>query len=138
MRLSAKMIKNVEHVNNFQYTDEVEIQEGNENEFYFQLVDLDKVPLAEDSKVLPDLPLRYMSEDGSLVVEFDSLFDDETFEVAATQPFALDSSIWKVTLTEDQVPKTGNMVFRFTENSKTKRVSVRNVIRVTLEDLGGC
>jgi hypothetical protein len=138
MRLSAKMLKNVANVNHFEYQDQIEIFEGNENEFHFQLVDLDKITTEKDSKALPDHPLRYMSENTSLVVEFDSLFDDEKFEVSATQPFALDSSIWKVSLTEEQTPKTGNMTFRFTEDGKTKRVSVRNVIRVTLEDQGGC
>ena len=138
MRLSAKILKNVANVNHFEYQDQIEIFEGMENEFYFQLVDLDKVTTEKDSKPLPDHPLRYMSEDSTLVVEFDSLFDDEQFEVTATQPFLLDSSIWKVVLTEEQTPKTGNMIFRFTENSKTKRASVRNAIRVTLETQGGC
>ena len=139
MRLSAKLLKNVASVNHYQYEDQVTLSEGQENEFYFQVVDLDKLTYGKDSEALPDHPLRIMTEDtASLIVEFDSVFDGESFEVAATKPFSLDSSIWKVSLTEQQLPKTGNFIFRLTVGSKTMRAVVRNSIRVELSDVGGC
>jgi len=139
MRLSAKLLKNVSSVNHFQYEDQAYIVEGSSNEFYFQLVDLDKLTYGKDSEALPDHPLRYMPATGSTIVaEFDSLFEDDQFTINATQPFPQDASIWKVEMTEEQIPKSGNFIFTLTENSKSKRVVVRSAITVELNDVGGC
>jgi hypothetical protein len=139
MRLSAKMLKNVANVNHFQYEDQVYILEGSTNEFYFRLVDLNKLTYGKDSESLPDHPLRYIPAVGATIeVEFDSLFDDEKFTVNATQPFPEDRSIWKVQLNDDQLPRTGNFIFTLTEGTNTKRVVVRGAISVELNDVGGC
>jgi len=139
MRLSSKILKNVSNVNHYQYEDQAYIFEGQENEFYFQLVDLDKLTYWKDSEVLPDHPLRYMTaEDAEIVVNFSSLFDDDQFDVTATRPFPQDSSIWKVSLTDSQLPRTGNLIFTFTENGKSKRVVVIHAINTTLLEIGGC
>lgn len=139
MRLSAKMLRNVDGVNSFQYADQNYIYEGQENEIYLQIVDLDKRTKEGDSEALPQHPLRYMPEAGAtLKGEFDSLFDDEEFEVVATQPFPQDSSIWKMTLSAEQLPKTGNLTIVLTEGTKVKRSIIRNVITVYLNDVGSC
>jgi len=140
MRLSAKILKNVSGVNHFEYGSTAYISENNVNEIYFQLVDLDKtLDPKNDYSALPNYPLRYMPATGAtLSVIFDSLFDDAQFEKAATQPFAQDSSIWKVELAADELPKSGNFIFALTEGSSTKRAVVKGAISVSLEEVGSC
>jgi hypothetical protein len=139
MRLSAKMLKNVSSVNHFQYEDQAYLVEGQTNEIYFQLVDLDKLTYGKDSEALPDHPLRYMPASGAtLEASFDSLYDEEKFTKSATQPFTQDPSIWKIELTEEELPKTGNFSFVLTEGSSKKKVVVRFAINVQLNDVGGC
>jgi hypothetical protein len=138
MRLSAKILKSVANVNHFGYADQATIVEGSSNEFYLQLVDLDKLTYGKDSEALPDHPLRYMPAAGAaLVATFSSLFEDEGFQINASQPFTDDKSIWKVELTDEQLPKTGNLILTLTENGNSRRFVVRFAIRVELNDVGG-
>lgn len=140
MRLSAKILKNVSNINHFNYADQATIVEGSSNEFHLQLVDLDKLTYDKDSVALPDHPLRYIPATGAtLVATFSSLFEDEEFSVSATQPFTDDKSIWKVGLTDEQLPKTGNLILTLTENGNSKKFVVRFAIRTELsDDFGGC
>jgi hypothetical protein len=140
MRLSAKILRNVANVNHFGYTDQATIVEGSSNEFHLQLVDLDKLTYGKDSEALPDHPLRYMPAAGAtLTATFSSLFEDEEFQISASQPFVDDKSIWRVELTDEQLPKTGNLVLTLVENGNNKRFVVRFAINVELNDnVGGC
>ena len=63
MRLSAKILKNVNHVNSWQYASQCFMQEGQANTLYLQLVDLDlSTPIApEKSPANPEHPIRYIS-----------------------------------------------------------------------------
>lgn len=140
MRLSAKIIRSVSGVNHWEYATEAFIQEGQVNEIYFQLVDLDKTHYLEKSRSLPDFPLRYIPQ-GTVVeveAEFPALIDDEVITIVATQPFLDDKSIWKVTFAEDQVPSSGNFIIRLTEDGATKTFLTRNTLRVELLEVGGC
>jgi len=140
MRLYAKMLKNVSNVNHFEYTATTYVAEGGVNDIYFQLVDLDKVYYPGiDTSTLPNNPLRYMPATGSTIdVIFDSLFDDAQFVKTATQPFAQDASIWKVSLAADEIPSSGNFIFELTESGSVKRVTVKNVMNVSLNEVGSC
>lgn len=140
MRLSAKMLKNVSSVNHFEYSATAFLSEGSANEVYFQLVDLDKVYYpGVDTSALPNTPLRYMPASGATVsVIFDSLFDDAEITLAATQPFAQDSSIWKVALAVDEIPASGNFIFSLTEGTSVKRSVVKNALNVSLNEVGSC
>lgn len=139
MRLSAKILKNVANVNSFQYDEQAYLSEGSTNEFYFQLVDLGRLTYGKDSQEFPDHPLRYMPQAGATVsAEFDSLEDDEKFSVNATQPFANDTSIWKISLLPTQLPRSGNFSITLTEGSSVQKATIKQAISTTLNDVGGC
>lgn len=140
MRINAKMLRNVSGLNHWEYASEAFLQEGQINEFYLQLVDLNKIQPAEKSKSQPDFPLRYITQAAvaSLVVTFPALDSGDQFDIVATQPFADDKSIWKVTIPSTQTPSSGNITVSFTEDGVQKTFVVRNAIRVELLNVGGC
>lgn len=140
MRINAKIIKNVSSVNHWEYSNEAYLQEGQVNEFYFQLVDLDKIHPAEKSKPLPDFPLRYISQATTVSVEvtFPYIDSTEQFSVVATQPFADDKSIFKATLASTQIPNSGGIIIKLTEDGQEKQFLLRNAIRVESVNAGGC
>ena len=146
MRLNARILKNVANVNNWEYGDTVYVQEGQSNDFYIQLVDLDMTPVEGDSGSLPEHPMRYLPQGTaiSLEVTFPALraeSDDdgaEQFDVAATQPFTDDSSIWKVSLASDQTPKSGNINVSLTVDSNTYRFLITQAIQTSVLNVGSC
>ena len=140
MRLNAKIIKNVSSVNHWEYTDSAYLQADQINDFYFQLVDLDKIQPGEKSKALPDFPLRYMPQGAvvSLSVTFPDLNPDNQFTVLATQPFADDKSIFKVTLSSAQVPNSGAIQVSLTEDGVVRNFNLKGAIKVELQNNGGC
>ena len=140
MRLNAKILKNVANINQWQYASQTTIQEGQANEIYVQLVDLDKTPGIEKSSVLPDFPLRYISQAAAQALQatFPSIDDAAEFAVSGTQPFADDKSIWKFTLTASQLPKSGNFKLKLTEDGVDKFILVKNSIVVDLLNVGSC
>ena len=147
MRINAKILKNVANVNNWQYVSQANIQEGQANELYFQLVDLDIIPNNEDQSVsLPASPMRYIPQGTAISVEITfpalrSEGDDagaEQFAVAASQPFSDDGSIWKISLTSSQLPKSGSLTVKLTIDGVDKYFLVNNAISVDLLNVGGC
>ncbi len=133
MRLNAKILNNVASVNQFEYADQANIQEGQINEIYFQLVDLDK-------SLAQDCPLRYLSQAAVLAVEvtFPSIDDAAIITLDATQPFSDDKSIWKINLTSSQLPNSGAMQVKVTEDGADKLFNVQGAISVSLINDGGC
>lgn len=139
MRLNAKILKNVANVNNWQYANQASIQEGQANEIYFQFVDYDKVPGSDKSSALPDSPLRYMPQgEVSVSATFPSIDTALEFTVVATQPFADDKSIWKISLLSTQLPKSGNFKIKLTEDGADKNILAKNAIAVDLLNVGSC
>lgn len=139
MRLNAKIIKNVSSVNHWEYTDSAYLQEGQINEFYFRLVDLDKIHPGEKSKILPDFPLRYIPQGTTTVsVTFPDLNPENEFSASASQPFADDKSIFKITLASNQVPNSGGMRISITEDGNVRSFMLKNAIKVERQQLGGC
>lgn len=140
MRLNAKLLKNVANVNQWQYANQASVQEGQVNEIYIQLVDLDKMPGIDKSSVLPDFPLRYIPQGAVIAVQatFPSIDDDLEFSVLGTQPFVDDKSIWKFSLSNTQLPKSGNFKVKITEDGVDKFILVKNGISVDLLNIGGC
>lgn len=140
MRLNAKIIKNVSNVNHWEYADSAYLQEGQINDFYFQLVDLEKIHSNEKSKALPDFPLRYIPQ-GTVVsvsVTFPDLNPDSQFVIAASQPFVDDKSIFKVTLGSTQLPNSGAIQIALTEDGNTRTFLLKNAIKVEAQNPGGC
>ena len=140
MRLNAKIIKNVANVNNWKYANQASVQEGQVNEIYVQLVDLDMVPGADKSVALPENPMRYLPQGTVIALEatFPSIDDAAELIVAATQPFSDDKSIWKITLSSAQLPKSGNFKLKLTIDGADKFILVKNGVSVDLLEVGGC
>jgi hypothetical protein len=129
MKLSAKFLKNVANINNFQYADQWDIAEGSAQRLYFQIVD----KLKDD--------LRYMSQAtviDSVTVTFLSINDDSEIVKTATQAWADDKSIWYIDLAADEVPNSGAVKFSITEDGVTKTFRVAQAIVVDLLEAGGC
>lgn len=141
MRLSAKILKNVVNVNSWSYASQAYLQEGQANSIYIQLVDLDKSVISnEKSEAFPERPMRYLSQAAAISIEaqFDSIDDAEEFEVAGTQPFSDDKSIWKFDLSSAQNPKSGNFVIQLTEDGIAKQFVVKQAVVVESLEIGGC
>lgn len=142
MRLNAKMLKNVVDVNHYQQSSQAYISEGQPNDMYIQLIDLDWSTKAspEQSAAFPQFPIRYISQASSIEVKatFLALDDDEEFEVIATQAFTDDKSIWKFALTASQTPNAGNLLITVTEDGIARSFVIQNGISVDLINRGGC
>jgi len=146
MRLSAKMLKNVANVNNFEFADSAHVQEGQINDIYLQLVDLDMTPIDGDSESLPEHPMRHLPQGAAIGLEitFPALRNEsddpapEQFTVAATQPFADDKSIWKVTLASTQTPKSGNIKAKLTVDGEDQFFLAINAVKTSTLEVGSC
>ena len=141
MRLNARMLKNVASVNQWEYANEAHAQEGQVNDIYIQLVDLDKLPQIDKSVVLPEFPLRHIPQyttSVALEVTFESIDDAAEFSIAGSKPFPQDESIWKFTLSSTQTPQSGNVKFKLTTDGSDKYFLVISGIRVDLLNVGGC
>jgi len=141
MRLNAKMLKNVASVNQWDYANEAHVQEGQVNEIYIQLVDLDKTAEIDKSTALPQFPLRHMPQYTTTVAleaTFESIDDAFQFIVAGSQPFPQDESIWKFTLSSSQLPQSGNLKLKLTTDGSDSYFLVISAIRADLLEVGGC
>lgn len=142
MRLSAKMLKNVVGVNNWSHSNQAYLSEGQANDVYIQLVDLDWTTKAspEQSSAFPQYPIRYISQASAVEVKatFLDIDDDQEFEIIATQPFADDKSIFKFSLSNSQIPNSGNLLITITEDNVSKSFIIQNAITVSLLNVGGC
>lgn len=128
MRLYAKAVINYENINNFDTADEWNIRAGEENTLYFQLTNLNKNGL------------RFIPTVGSTVeVTFPSIDDDSIITVSAAQVDVQDGSLWKIDLSDTQIPSSGNVLFSVVSGGVTRKFSVLSLISVEHpgED-GGC
>jgi hypothetical protein len=142
MRINARMLKNIIDVNHWQYSNQTRVSEGQANDVYIQLVDLDwsVKDTQENLSAFTQFPIRYISPASVISVKatFLSLDDDQEFEVIATQPFVNDGSIFKFALTSVQVPSVGNLKITVTEDSVDKVFIIKQAIVVDLLEQGDC
>ena len=133
MRLNARLLKNVAGVNYWEYANEAHIQEGQANDVYIQLVDLDK-PLGKDC------PLRYLSQATTVSIEATSpsIDDDQVITIAGSQVFPDDKSIWKFTFSSIQLPNSGAIQIKLTEDGVNKFFNILAALSVSLINDGGC
>jgi hypothetical protein len=133
MLLSARILTNVNGVNDYDYADSAEFVEGDTPSIYFQLVDASR-----DRALEGFVPAgrRYVPASGAtLQVVIDSVDDAKKVTRAASQPFANDPSIWRVTvLTTDVIKGTKRLLLTLTEGSAVLRANVPNAIRVHAAD----
>lgn len=138
MQLSAKILKNVSNVNAWEYVAEVSMSEGQSNEFYIQLVDLDR-SLDNKSRVATEFPLRYLPiGTSSMQAFFDNLEDSAQFTINGSQPFPQDMSIWKFELSSSQLPSSGNLRFTLVENGQSKTFLIKGGLSIQLLEVGSC
>ena len=120
MRISAKMIKNYVNVNAFEYSNQWSIRAGDPNTLYFQLVDLDRDGMRHIPTPAPI----------GVSVIFPSIDTAQVITSVASQPDALDTSVFKIDLSASQIPNSGNVRFEFTEGTTIRRFNILNGIAV--------
>jgi hypothetical protein len=123
VKLSSKLLKNVDGLNAWAHTDSWTVRSsdgvGEAVSLYFQIADMDRDGI------------RYIPAAGSTVqVTFPHLDDDLEFSVAGTFPYADDRSIVKIDLTPSQVPASGAVRFALTEGAATKKWVVFQAVQV--------
>lgn len=128
MRLSVKLIKNYANINNFDFASEWTVREGDQNNLYFQIVNLD-----QDS-------LRYLPTNVSysLQVTFPAVNGDNVIVKTAVQADSLDRSVWYVTLNSTDLPSSGNVQFALTEGTAIRRWGALSALQVEKLNDGGC
>jgi hypothetical protein len=96
MLLSLRTLQSATSANDFSYADEAEWTAGDTFNWYFQLVDLSRDRAIDGFK--PE-GRRYMPAAGAtLTVLFGNIDDAKKVTRAATQPYPLDPSIWRVSV----------------------------------------
>lgn len=131
MLLSAKPLKNVMNINSWQYCNAWMVSSGQPFDLYFQLVDLEKDTAISPKGGFTDTNIRYIPQGTtSAQVVFDALDDDEVITVNASQPFADDKSIWKISLLSTQVPNSGNVKVIVTEAGVVKSFIMKQAVSV--------
>lgn len=117
MLLSARMLNNVASVNAFDWAENVEFTQGDQVDVYFQLIDA-----SLDKAVKGYVPAgrRYMPAAGAtLSVTIANIDDAVQIVRSASQPFANDPSIWKVSvLNSDKIVGTCALVLVLNESGK--------------------
>jgi hypothetical protein len=128
MKLSAKLLKNVANINNFQYISQWDIAEGSVQRLYFQIIDTHKDGL------------RYMTQATvySATVTFLSVDTNQEIVKNATQAWPDDKSIFYIDLDANEVPNSGAVKFSLTEDGQEKKFRVEQAIVVELLSSGGC
>ncbi len=129
MLLAARMLNNVQSVNSFDWTSQVEFTQGDQVDIYFQLVDatLDKAV----GKFSPS-GRRYVPAAGAtLTVKLDNIDDNVAITRPASQPFSQDGSIWKVTiLSSDVLMGTCALALTLLEGAKQTRGRVEAAVLI--------
>jgi hypothetical protein len=123
------MLQDVASVNSYELTEEVEFTQGDTVDIYFQLVD---ASLDKAVKGFVPSGRRYVPAAGAtLSVKLDNIDDNIQVTRAASQPFANDSSIWKVSvLSTDRIIGTCAMVLTLTEAGKVTRGRIEAVVLI--------
>ena len=137
MLLSARMLSDVGGVNIFEVADKAQFTQGDETTIYFQLID---ASLDTPAKGFSPSGRRFMPAAGAtLSVVFDNINDAKKITRAATQPFALDASIWAVQVfsTDAIAPGTVSLTLTLTEGPKVTKGIVLGAVGVT-SATGGC
>jgi hypothetical protein len=160
VRLSANLIVNFANINQFAFTNQWQIRAAEPNTLYFQIVDLDQnnpngygggldsyYGLYGTGAMGPGINtstgLRYLVGIGSqnqpysITVKFPSVDDSITILANAIQVNANDSSIWQVSISANQTPTSGNVIFSVTEGTATRSFSIMNALAVTYPSNSG-
>ena len=129
MILSCRILEDVADVNHFRYASEVRFTEGDGADIFFQLIDSSQD--RNDQGFNPS-GRRYAPAAGAtLQIVVDTLNDAKKVTRYATQPFANEPSIWKLTLLPtDAIRGTASLRLLLTEGVKVTRGSAIGVIAI--------
>lgn len=135
MLLSARILTNLNGVNDFDYDTEMRFFEGDGPTIFLQLMDMSR-----DKAVDGFNPAgrRYVPAAGSVLsVTFDSIDDAKKVTRFAVQPYpSLDGSLWRVDLLPtDPVRGTVTLRLLLTEPAPAtpKKAAISNVIKVVTD-----
>jgi hypothetical protein len=128
MRLQVQVLTDVCSVNSFVYSTEAKWTTGDPVDVYVQLYDADK---SLSQYGFYPAGLRYMPPATStLQVTFQNIDDLKVVTRYATQPYAQDPSIWKISLlATDPISGTVNVKFVLTEPSGNATITKTTSIR---------
>ena len=129
MLLSARPLKDVTSVNSFEPATELEWTEGDTVDVYFQLIDSQ---LDKPEQGFSPAGRRYVPAAGAtLSCVLENIDDAKQLTRLATQPFANDGSIWKLSiLGTDVIRGTPQLRLTLTEAGKVTRGIAKLCIKI--------
>lgn len=128
-RLTSIPLINFSNINSFTTANQWTIRAGEANTLRFQLIDLESF----------QGNLRHMAIASPVVVSvtFPSIDDTQVITVTATID-SNDASIFSISLTNVQIPGSGNVQFSVSEGGVARQFSVLNMIAVEQINQGSC
>ena len=135
MRLSIVPIVNFASINQFQYTPNWKVRQGDAVTLYFQLIDLDQQPY-QNSNTYSIQGLRYIPVGSSSVVLTFPSPNADLLKTASQN--GSDGSIWTVPILSSDVIYTGNVQAKVTIGSNVYNFNVDQLIQVEQFNVGAC
>ena len=125
------MLNDVAGVNSFEYVQVAQATQGDTVDIYFQLVDAGKNQSSPNSFYSPS-GLRFVPAAGAtLQVVLKSINDAKTINRFASQPYAQDGSIWKLSLLAgDELQGTFGLNLTLTEAGRVTKGYLAQAIQL--------
>lgn len=129
MHLSARVLKDVQSVNSFEADTELSWTEGDTLDIHLQLID---VSLDRALQGFQPEGRRYVPAAGAtLSCVIENIDDAKKITRLASQPFANDGSIWRLSiLATDVIRGTPQLRLTLTEGTKVTRGLVRLALKI--------
>lgn len=129
MHLSARVLKDVQSVNSFEADTELSWTEGDTLDIHLQLID---VSLDRALQGFQPEGRRYVPTAGAtLSCVIENIDDAKKITRLASQPFANDGSIWRLSiLATDVIRGTPQLRLTLTEGTKVTRGLVRLALKI--------
>lgn len=126
MLLGARFLDSSGNVNDVDFVDRLEMNQGDAATFYLQLVDMSK------NKQGKPVGMRYVPASGAtLQIKLLNLNSVKTYTKTASQPFPGDLSVWSFAVAAtDDVRGTVNVQIILTEGSVTKKALIKSAFQV--------
>lgn len=133
MRLGGQIISHWCDVNDFDYSQTFEYNQGSNATVHLQLIDLDK-KICDCSK--GSFYLRYIPEPGaSLQIQVHNIDDNQVIDLAGTQD-PTDPSVWSFDLLPSYQIGSGNIHLALTEGSTVSKGVIKEGIHTNPTDPG--
>ena len=133
MRLGARILRAVAGVNQYEFANEFQHNEGSADTLYIQLVNLDHNQDGGPAGI------SYQPDAGStLEIVLGDINTAAVVTLTAIQPFSADGSIWSGTILTTHDFGTGPLQATLTENGVIKTLTIIDGIQVFPSDPGRC